>query len=53
VLSKLAAVLLKRFKATVLRAKVGQFEPATDAQGKIRRDLDGNPVPRPVLTFHD
>ena len=31
----------------------GQFEPATDAQGKIRRDPDGNPILRPVLTFHD
>lgn len=45
--------LLKRFKAAVSRAKVGQFEPATDQQGNIKLEEDGNVALRPILTFHD
>jgi integrase len=45
--------LLKRFKAAVARAKVGQFEPSTDQQGNIKLDKNGSVILRAILTFHD
>jgi len=45
--------LLKRFKAAVTRAKVGQFEPAASRAGKLVTDAQGKVVMRPVLRFHD
>ena len=46
--------LSKHFKAAVMRAQVGGFEPVIDSKtGTPKKDANGEPVLHPVIRFHD